>query len=73
MPDEPWFYTESETFSNTKEYLAQGMKWAIKGGIRIRAWGSTYVVKAFSIAKRTTASAARSFWLSVTPASPSKS
>ncbi|KAF5579561.1 alkanal monooxygenase [Fusarium subglutinans] len=26
MPDEPWFYDGSETFSNTKEYLSQGMK-----------------------------------------------
>ncbi|KAF5574202.1 hypothetical protein FPCIR_13699 [Fusarium pseudocircinatum] len=24
MPDEPWFYDGSETFSNTKEYLSQG-------------------------------------------------
>ncbi|KAH0431942.1 hypothetical protein CcaCcLH18_06769 [Colletotrichum camelliae] len=26
MPDEPWFYTESETFSNKKEYLADNMQ-----------------------------------------------
>jgi fatty acid desaturase len=26
MPDEPWFYNEAETFSNTKEYLAKGME-----------------------------------------------
>ncbi|KAF4334958.1 amino-acid oxidase [Fusarium beomiforme] len=26
MPDEPWFYQDAETFSNTKEYLAQGME-----------------------------------------------
>ncbi|KAF5695398.1 alkanal monooxygenase [Fusarium denticulatum] len=26
MPDEPWFYDGSETFSNTKEYLSQDTK-----------------------------------------------
>lgn len=25
MPDEPWFYNETETYSNTQEYLSHGM------------------------------------------------